>query len=158
MRIAIAEIDRFFLENNLPLIVYQGELIDFTVPKNEFNSLRSLDEYLIKFNLVTEDWEQKKIDYYDSKMPDWDTFNAIIMTNNYFNNLYAKLFNQSPLVISSLPASVLQISQEQYNLFRSIYQVIYFNAKPNEVEKWVMLAENCNLPYLFQKIIKNPFV
>lgn len=150
----IAKSDLFLknLKTNSPEIILKGELYDCFIPYIQYQSISELDKNVINSNK----WEQQKIDHYALKIPLWEKFYLNIINDKYFNNLYKKIYLNKPLELNSLLLAVVQYSQGSITPFVSIYPLIYQQANPHEIDKWVKLAENCNLPYLFQKTIKNP--
>lgn len=150
--------NKFYLrtEDNSPLIFQEGKLIDYSVSMLEFDTLRSLDEYLERNNLKSDDWEKQKEDYFNSKSPQWNAFNLQIINDNYFQQLYNKIYPEKSLELSTLPLAIVQYAEGKSEIFRLIYSLIHQSANLNEIAKWCIWAEECNLPYSFQKIINNP--
>ena len=85
----------------------------------------------------------------------WDMFNAMMLSDSEFNQVYNTANSIAPVICASLPAALTQVSTGQLSMFAVIWSQIMQlgNATPEMKVKWSNWASNNNLPVKFVDII-----
>jgi hypothetical protein len=88
--------------------------------------------------------------------PEWDDFNDKVFQDLRFNQVYGTALQNAPLVASSLPTAMDQISsKESMVLFGKVYNAVcHFGGATSEDRViWGDMARGCNLPSEFVSIV-----
>ena len=92
-----------------------------------------------------------------AKLPDWDTFEGIILQSKEMRDFIAFASTKNPLVSSSFPAAFFDVKNGKYNSFNTVWNelVKISPVDVNVIESIIGVAQSCNLPEEFIGIIKD---
>lgn len=91
-----------------------------------------------------------------AKLPDWDTFEAIILQSKEIKDFISVASTKNPLVASAFPAAFFEAKNGKYNSFNTVWNEL-IKISPvdvNVIESIIGVAQSCNLPEEFIGIIK----
>jgi len=89
-------------------------------------------------------------------IPNWDGFNAAILSNPEFNERTGVVLSVAPAVALAIPAALAQVESNGVSAFSIVYGAfIQVGAVSEEVrESWAMLGEEYNLPADFIDVVR----
>lgn len=91
-----------------------------------------------------------------AKLPDWDTFEGIILQSNEMKDFITFASTKNSLVASTFPAAFFEVKNNKYNSFKIVWNEL-IKISPvsvNVIESIIGVAQSCNLPEEFIGIIK----
>lgn len=85
----------------------------------------------------------------------WDNFNLQMMNNPRFNQVYNQCLSIAPIITSSLPTALDQVTTRGLSLFTLIWTQLCSigSATTEDKQVWASLAEANNLPLEFINIL-----
>jgi hypothetical protein len=92
-----------------------------------------------------------------AKLPDWDTFEGIILQSKEMRDFIAFASTKNPLVASTFPAAFFEAKNGKYNSFNTVWNEL-IKISPvnvNVIESIIGVALSLNLPEEFIGIIKD---
>lgn len=92
-----------------------------------------------------------------AKLPDWDTFEGIILQSNEMKDFISVASTKNPLVASTFPAAFFEVKNNKYNSFKIVWNEL-IKISPvsvNVIESIIGVAQSCNLPEEFINTIKD---
>jgi hypothetical protein len=92
--------------------------------------------------------------------PNWDGFNAGMLTNTEFNQFTGVVMQLAPSVALALPTALAQVSTNGLQSFTLVFNVFcqIGQVSVEQRETWAQLAEDHNLPVDFIESIRTPTV
>ena len=90
------------------------------------------------------------------RIANWDQFNAQMLSDPEFNQVYNTANAIAPVVCASLPAALTQVSNGQLSMFAVVWNQIMSLGGATQVQKdkWSQWGEDNNLPTEFVNILK----
>ena len=90
------------------------------------------------------------------KLPNWDTFESIILQSQELKTFITFAATKDPLIASTFPAAFFEAKNGNYNSFKIVWEelVRISPVNINVVESIIAVANSCNLPQEFIEIIE----
>ena len=88
--------------------------------------------------------------------PDWDGFNAAMLTNTEFNQITGLVLETVPTVALGIPAALAHVSTNGVTAFALVFNAFcqIGNVSSEQREVWANIAEGFNLPIEFIDVVK----
>jgi hypothetical protein len=89
-------------------------------------------------------------------VPNWDGFNAAMLTNVEFNTYYGAGLTTAPAVTTSIPTALAQVSTNGINAFALTFNGFCQAVSVTSTHRgeWADLAETLNLPADFAAVVR----
>jgi hypothetical protein len=148
----IDDFDIIGLDSSLTILT----LVESSPPSYNLHTHTLRNEYVVDLELreYRKEWIIEEIPV--TQYPNWDMFNTQMLTDPDFNQVYNTSHTIAPVIVTSLPAALVQVADGKLSMFSIIWgQIMQLGqATPIMREKWGQWAENNNLPEDFVDIIK----
>lgn len=88
--------------------------------------------------------------------PDWDGFNAAMLSNTEFNQITGVVLGLAPTVALGIPAALAQVSTNGVTAFALVFNAFcqIGNVSISQREAWANIAESFNLPIEFIGVVR----
>lgn len=88
--------------------------------------------------------------------PDWDGFNAAMLSNTEFNQITGVVLNLAPTVALGIPAALAQVSTNGVTAFGLVFNAFcqIGNVSISQRETWATIAGSFNLPVEFVSVVR----
>ncbi len=89
-------------------------------------------------------------------LPDWDGFNAAILSDTAFNQSTGAVFAQAPSVAIALPSALAQVSTNGVSAFSLVFTnfCLIGQVSAEQRDTWATMAETYNLPSEFVAVVR----